>query len=142
MFLTKDHFKHLLKQALEHIYEGNDDSIYGAIGADGDMKHDIVVVFFYEKERIIFNANSPDMSLEGKHTADILFFVNKWNTEYLNQCCFYDENLNKIIMTGALFTDVSISDEYVLENFIHFHISTAIRFFTEAEKFLSGTGKE
>ena len=132
--ITKDHFKHLFNQALEHIYDGEEESIYGVIGAGGEMKYDLYIMFFYEAGRIIFNASSPEFSLKGKSVAEILFFVNKWNTEYLNQCCYYDEKICGILMTGALFTDVPVNDDFILENFINFHISTAIRFFTEAEK--------
>lgn len=134
MMLTKEHFKELLSTVLEHVYEGEDNSIYGAIGAGGEMKYDLVVAFFCEDERIIFHSHSPAFPLKGKSEADILFFVNKWNTEYLNQCCYYDEEHGTLVTSGALFTNVEVSDEYVVENFIHFNITAAIRFFTDAEK--------
>lgn len=134
MPLTKEHFKYLVTEALEHIYEGEDGSLYGAIAADGDMKYDLLVAFFYEPSRIVFSARSPNFSLKDKTVTDIVFFCNKWNTEYLNQCCYYEEKENAILMSGALFTDEELDDKYILENFIHFYITTAIRFFTIAEK--------
>ena len=142
MFLKKEHFKTLLSRVLDHFYEGEDDSVYGVISAGGDMTHDLIVTFFYEPERVLFSAASPSLQFDIERESDILFFINKWNSSYINQCACYDSELKSVFLSGAIFTDVELSDDYLIENFLKFYLSAAIHFFTEACKAFPGKKKQ
>jgi len=134
MNIDKAHFKELLSEVLDFNYEGENNSVYGIISAGNGLEHNLFVTFFFEDERIFFTANAPSLSLKDEMESEVLFFINKWNASYINQCVYYDNESKSFVMTGALFTDIELSDEYVLENFIRFYLSSSVHFFTEAGK--------
>lgn len=129
--LTKEHFAFLLMD-IAQIQKGDNDSYYTVYHANEDCPYDIMINFFYEKERIVVIAHAPQMKIRPYEIAKAIAFCNRINKEYLNQSVYYYADSNELRMSGCLFTDCEISDEYIQSNFMRFYIHAALNFFTEA----------
>lgn len=133
MHLTQEHFLDLLHNIVS-VKQGNDNAYFGVYPPDKNCHYKIVINFFYEKERIIFLAHAPDMRIQPYDIGKAIMFCNKMNALRLNQVSYYYAEESEIRMSGCLFTDCPLSDDYILRNFILFYTQSAINFFREAAK--------
>ena len=116
------------------IRKGENESFYTVFPPDEKCPFSVVASFFYEKDRIVFIANAPDMKLEPYDVAAAIAFCNKNNKDSVNAVSYYYGDANELRMSGCLFTDIDVPDEYVKVNFIAFYIRSALKFFAEAGK--------
>ena len=124
------------------IRKGEHNSYYTVFHPDEDCPFTVAANFFYEKERVVFIAHAPDMKLEPYEVAAAIAFCNTENMSGVNHVAYYYGETNELRLSGALFTDVDLSDEYIKLNFITFYMRTALRFFAEAGKKFKNYGQE